>query len=216
MKEVLGGLYASPPEPLPFGPQLEARAFLLRRPRGNLLVYRAATVEGEREALVGLGGVSRQYLNHRHEAAPVCDWVAETFDAPVHCHEADAPGVREICAVGEKFAERHLLDEDFEIVPVPGHTPGATAYLCDTGEHRLLFTGDTLQPRSEGWIAVVLGGADRDRYVESLEQIRVLDFDVVVPWVASAGHPFYVPVDRAEIERQLDAVLARVRRGESH
>jgi hypothetical protein len=65
MKEVLGGLYASPPEPLPFGPQLEARAFLLRRPRGNLLVYRAATVEGEREALAGLGGVSRQYSTTR-------------------------------------------------------------------------------------------------------------------------------------------------------
>jgi hypothetical protein len=216
MKEVLRGLYASPPEPLPFGPKLDARAFLLRRPRGNLVLYRAATVEGERQALLELGGVSRQYLNHRHEAAPVCDWVAATFDAPVHCHEADAPGVREICTVGGTFSARQLLDDDFEIIPIPGHTPGATAYLWDTGEHRLLFAGDSLQPRAEGWIAVVLGGAHRDRYVESLELIRTLDFDVVVPWVASAGQPFYTPVGRAEIERQLDAVLARIRRGESH
>ncbi|MCR6679200.1 hypothetical protein NVV43_27385, partial [Escherichia marmotae] len=86
---------------------------------------RAATVEGEREALLELGGVTRQYLNHQHEAATVCDWVAATLDAPVHCHEADARAVRQVCSVGETFSERQLLDGDFEIIPIPGHTPGA-------------------------------------------------------------------------------------------
>ena len=216
MRQVIRGLYASPPEPLPFGPQLEVRAFLLQRTRGNLLIYRAATVEPEREALVELGGVSRQYLNHGHEAAPVCDWVAATFGAALDCHEADAAAVGQVCAVAGTFAERHLLDTDFEIIPTPGHTPGATAYLWDSGEHRCLFTGDTLQPRDDRWIAVLPDGGDRDRYIDSLELIRTLDFDVVVPWVTSAGQPFYRPVDRVEAERQLDAVLARLRRGENH
>ena len=32
-------MYALAPEPLPFAPSLEIRAFLLRRDRGNLLIY---------------------------------------------------------------------------------------------------------------------------------------------------------------------------------
>lgn len=78
----MGGLYASPPEPLAFGHSLERRGFLLRRERGNLLVYSIGTLEDEVEAIEDLSGISRQYLNHRHEGAPVCDWVAETFGAP--------------------------------------------------------------------------------------------------------------------------------------
>jgi hypothetical protein len=33
------GLYASSPEALPFAPSIDIRAFLLRRERGNLLLY---------------------------------------------------------------------------------------------------------------------------------------------------------------------------------
>jgi len=79
MDTVIPRLYKSLPEPLPFGPSLEIRAFLLQRERGNLLIYRAASIEHETEAISELGGISHQYLNHRHEAAPVCDWVSETF-----------------------------------------------------------------------------------------------------------------------------------------
>jgi hypothetical protein len=43
MDAVIPGLYASPPEPVPFGPSLEIPAFLLEREQGNLLVYRADT-----------------------------------------------------------------------------------------------------------------------------------------------------------------------------
>jgi hypothetical protein len=41
METVIPGLYASAPEPLPFAPSLDIRAFLLRREQGNLLVYSA-------------------------------------------------------------------------------------------------------------------------------------------------------------------------------
>jgi hypothetical protein len=136
METIIPGLYASAPEPLGFGPSLEIRAFLLQRERGNLLIYRASTLEQDVEAVGDLGGVSRQYLNHHHEASPACDWVARTFGAPLHVHEADARAVSEICNVDETFSERHKLDEDFEIIPVPGHTSGATAFLWDTGQHR--------------------------------------------------------------------------------
>jgi hypothetical protein len=155
MESIIPRLYASAPEPLGFGPSLEIRAFLLQSKRGNLLIYRAATLEQD---VADLGGIARQYLNHHHEASPACDWVASTFHAPLHVHEADARAVSEVCNVDETFSERHKLDEDFEIIPIPGHTSGATAFLWDTGQHRALFTGDTVFFIRGRWRAAVLDG----------------------------------------------------------
>jgi hypothetical protein len=70
MDNVIPGLYASTPEPLGFGPSLEIRAFLLQRQRGNLLVYRSEMLKRDVEEINALGGISRQYLNHHHEASP--------------------------------------------------------------------------------------------------------------------------------------------------
>ncbi len=215
MDKVISRLYASTPEPLGFGPSLEIRAFLLQRERGNLLVYRSGMLERDIEEINALGGISRQYLNHHHEASPACDWVANTFQAPLHVHEKEAPSVSEICNVAETFSKRHYLDDDFELIPVPGHTSGATAFLWDTGQHRCLFTGDTIFfPRGK-WVAAVLDGvSDRERYIESLELIHTLDFDLIVPGIAAAGQPYYALVEKPEAERRIDEILERLRRGE--
>ena len=216
MDTVIPGLYASEPEPLGFGPSLEIRAYLLQRERGNLLVYRSEALEQDVEALEDLGGISRQYLNHHHEASPACDWVANTFDAPLHVHEDDAAAAAEICNVGATFSERHKLGEDFEVIPIPGHTSGATAFLWDSGQHRVLFTGDTIFFGRSKWRAAVLDGvSDRERYIKSLGLIRSLDFDLVVPGIAVAGRPYYSFTDRAEATQQIDAILERLRRGEN-
>ena len=216
MYNVIPGLYASTPKPLGFGPSLEIRAFLLQRERGNLLVYRSEMLERNAEQINALGGISRQYLNHRHAASPTCDWVAKTFDAPLYVHEKEAPSVSETCNVAETFSERHHLDEDFEVIPIPGHTSGATAFLWDTGHHRCLFTGDTIFfPRGE-WVAAVLDGvSDRERYIESLELIRTLDFDLIVPGIAAASQPYYEFVKKAEAERRIGVILERLQRSKS-
>jgi glyoxylase-like metal-dependent hydrolase (beta-lactamase superfamily II) len=224
VKTVIPGLHASAPEPVPFGPALEIRAYLLQREGGNLLLYRADTLRQDEAALKDLGGVSRQYLNHRHEAAPACDWVGETFGARLFCHESDAVSASAGCNVDETFSERHRLDDDFEVIPVPGHTSGATAYLWDTGEHRCLFTGDTIFFPQGEWRALLLrsdapppldGASDRERYLESLELIRGLDFDLLVPDLATSGKPYYELVEKADAERRIDAILERVRHGEN-
>jgi hypothetical protein len=217
MDTVIPGLYASEPEPLGFGPSLEIRAFLLQRDRGNLLLYRASTLERDVLAVKDLGGLSRQYLNHRHEASPACDWVAKTFGAPLHCHENERRSVSETCNVDETFSERHMLDDDFEVIPTPGHTRGATVFLWDAGQHRCLFTGDTIYFHKGEWVAAVLDGvSDRERYIESLELIRSLDFDLIVPSVASAGQPYYASTDNADAQRRIGVILERLRRGENH
>jgi hypothetical protein len=206
------GLLASTPEPLPFAPSLDIRAFLLQRERGNLLVYSTAGLESDAAAIEEAGGISRHYLNHGHEALFASDWVA----APLFVHENERPAVAGAYDIRATFSRRHMLDDDFEVIPIPGHTGGATAYLWDSGNERLLFTGDTVYLDQGEWVAAVLESSDRARYVESLELIRELEFDLLVPWAATRGQPFYARTDAADTKRRIDAILERVRRGENH
>jgi Metallo-beta-lactamase superfamily len=210
MESAIEGLYASTPEPLPFAPALDIRAFLLRRSRGNVLVYSVSGLETDAPAIEDLGGISRQYLNHGHEAMFASDWV----DAPLFVHERERDSVAGAYHVRATFSRRHMLDEDFEVIPTPGHTSGATAYLWDSGRHRFLFTGDTIYLDDGEWVAAILDSSDRGRYVESLELIRELDFDVLVPWAATGGQPYYAVTSGADAQRRIDAILERVRRGE--
>jgi glyoxylase-like metal-dependent hydrolase (beta-lactamase superfamily II) len=177
-----------------------------------VLVYSTTGLESDATAIEGLGGISRHYLNHRHEAMFPSGWV----NAPLFVHERERGSVEKAYHVRGTFSKRHVLDEDFEVIPIPGHTSGATAYLWDSGRHRFLFTGDTIYLDDGEWVAAVLGSSDREAYVESLELIRALDFDVLVPWAASSGQPYYAVTSRADAGRRIDAILDRVRRGEDH
>jgi Metallo-beta-lactamase superfamily len=207
----LGGLYASAPEPLPFAPSLHIHTLLLRRDPGNLLVYSVPGLSAAASAIDGLGGVGRQYLSHWHEAMFASDRLA----APLFVHESDRDEVAQRTGVGGTFTDRHTLDGDFEVIPTPGHTPGATAYLWNSGQHRFLFTGDTIYLSKGEWVAAVLDSSDRGAYIDSLELIRDLDFDVLVSWAATAGKSYYAITSRCDSRRRIDEILERVRRGEA-
>jgi hypothetical protein len=198
------GLYASPPARLPFARSLEIRAFLLRRERGNLLLYTAPTVDAE--SLARLGGVARQYLGHWHEAM----FASDRIGAPLFCHANDRDSAEESIHVRGAFSKRHVLDGDLEVIPTPGHTAGATAYLWDSGQHRFLFTSDTVYLRDGEWAAAVLDSSDPGPYAESLALIRELDFDVLVPWAATAGGPWYAVTSQTHTGRRIDALLRRL------
>jgi glyoxylase-like metal-dependent hydrolase (beta-lactamase superfamily II) len=207
METGIDGLFASAPQQLPFAPRLDIRAFLLRRHHGNILVYSVTGLEGEAAAIEDLGGIARHYLNHRHEAMFASDWVT----APLFVHRDERAAVAKSYDVRATFSRRHFLDDDFEVIPTPGHTAGATAYLWDTGRHRLLFTGDTLFLDDGEWVAAVLPSSDRRAYLDSLELIRTLDFDVLVPW-AAAGEPLAI-TSKTDAQRRISAVIERLRGG---
>jgi glyoxylase-like metal-dependent hydrolase (beta-lactamase superfamily II) len=207
----LAALHASAPERLPFAPSLEIRAFLLERERGNVLMYSTAGLAADADALGARGDIVRQYLNHGHEAAFASDW----RPAPLFVHRNELDAVAATMKVRGTFSRRHTYDDDLEVIPVPGHTSGATAYLWDSGDHRMLFTGDTIMLSDGEWRAAVLESSDRAAYLESLELIRELDFDVLVPWATGAADPPYAWTSRADATRRIDAMLKRVRRGES-
>ena len=211
LETVIPGLHATTPEPLPFATSLHVRAFVLERDRGNILVYSTAGLEADAAAIEDLGGIARHYLNHRHEAM----FASDAVHAPLFVHENERDSVARAYHVRGTFSRRHVLDDDFEVIPTPGHTSGATAYLWDSGGHRALFTGDTIFLSGGEWVAAVLeGSSDRASYLESLELIRELDFDVLVPWAASAGEPYHAVISHAGAQRRIDAIIERVRRGE--
>ena len=197
---VIPGLHASDPEPLPFDSSLQIRSFLLEREAGNLLVYSTTNAAGD---------IWRQYLGHGHEAG----FASPAVRAPLFVHAADRAAVEQHVPVRAAFSRRHVLDDDFEVIPTPGHTPGATAYLWDTGEHRVLFTADTIMLRGGEWRAAVLASSDRAAYLESLALLRGLDFDVLVPWVAAGA--YHALTDREDARRRIGAIIDRVRRGAS-
>jgi hypothetical protein len=210
LESPIDGLYASAPETLPFAPGVDIRAFLLPRSRGNLLIYSTTAVDEGDPEIQDLGGVSRQYLNHRHEGMFMSDRVG----APLFLHAEERGSVEAKRHVRGTFSRRHMLDEDFEVIPTPGHTTGATAFLWDSGQHRFLFTGDTIYLDDGKWVAGLLESSDPVAFAHSLELVRELDFDVLVPWAATSGQPYHAITDRAETCHRVDAMLESIRRGE--
>lgn len=206
----IAGLYPTTAQTLPFSATTDVRAWILERPAGSLLVYSTGLLEQDADA-IRAHGVERQYLNHWHEA-----WIglppADLGLRLIH-HAAEDAQVRENGGHGSTFDRPFALDGDFQAIPIPGHTPGATAYLWDSGEHRLLFTGDSLYLDGEDWRVAVLDSSDRAAYVESLEAIRELDFDVLVPWASSVGGSDVSVVTPAQRRARIDAIVARVRAG---
>src|SRR3954468_23967327 len=209
MDSLMPRLSATEAQPLPFDTSLAIRRFLLERDAGNLLVYGGGTPLADVDEIDRRGGVVRRYLNHRHETAFGCGRIR----APLVVHAAEREAVERTCDVAAAFSKRHKPADDLEVIPTPGHTDGATSFLWDSGEHRLLFTGDTVYLRDGEWVAALLASSDREAYAQSLELLRDLDFDVLVPWAATRGDPSYAVVSHREARRRLEAILTRLRSG---
>jgi glyoxylase-like metal-dependent hydrolase (beta-lactamase superfamily II) len=210
MQQIAPGLHTTEPYDLGFGrTPLQARSYVLVRTEGNLAVYGADPLEPELDALRALGGVTAQYVNHVHEVSPAAARVRDALSAPLHAHEADGADA------DVTFTERHLVGEDFEVIPAPGHTPGATSFLWTTPEHRVLFTGDTVSLRDGEWVAALLDGiSDRTTYLETLELLAGLEFDLLVPGIAPVGDAAFAATTPEDARRRLGAIARRLRAGE--
>lgn len=190
------------------------RAFLLERERGNVLIGETGALAGELPKLAELG-VERQYLGHWHEAMFGPDEAARELGAEVIVGDSDAEKVREQgWKVDGTVTARETIDDDLEAIPIPGHTPGSVAYLWTTGGRRLLFTADSLYIRGGEWVIAVLESSDRERYADSLELLRGLEFDVLVPWAASGDGPYLWPVEPGESAERIGALLDELRSGD--
>jgi glyoxylase-like metal-dependent hydrolase (beta-lactamase superfamily II) len=203
------GLWATPAAPLPFDQTISVRAFLVERDAGNVLVYNAPGLEAAAGDIRGRGEVTRLLINHGHEGM----FGPPPIDAPIFVHERDRADLGSAIAVAGTFRGREKIGADIDVIPIPGHTPGSTAYLWDNGAHRFLFTGDSVWLDHGEWVAVVLDPGGRQDYIDSLKLMRDLDFDVLVPWGATEGEPPVAAVGPAEAAERLDAIIERVEAG---
>jgi hypothetical protein len=203
------GLLASPSAPLSFAPGERVRSFVLERDAGAVVIY-GGDLSGLEDGLDALG-VSRHYLGHWHEAG----FAGGDVGAPLLVHTADRAETEQRLHVRASFTRRHTLDDDLEVIPIPGHTPGSTAFLWDSGRERVLFTADSLyvDGTTGEWVGALLESSDRDAYLESLELLRGLEFDVLAPWVARAGSAPIVLTGPEDAQRRIGAVIKRIEAG---
>ncbi len=203
------GLRATPPAGLPFLANAQVRSFVLERPKGNVIVYNSPGLSEAASEIHALGDATHLLINHGHEAM----YGPPRLDVPVSVHERDRAETAGGLTVSGTFTRRQMIDDDLEVIPTPGHTPGTTSYLWDSGRHRFLFTGDFLWVEYGQWKAVVLGSSDRAASLDSLRLIADLDFDVLVPWAAMKGEPPVNVVDHDDARKRIDAVIASVEAG---
>lgn len=197
-------------QPLPSVADLVTRAYLITRADGNLLIYSTGLPE-EHQAIGDLGGIRRQYLSHVDEAGPALKTLQETFGSELwgHAVEADAVLRRAGVAPNRTFTgpETH---GDLEVMPLPGHTPGSTAYLYRSLHGRTyLFTGDTIGRDDRGvWTAGYLPFSDKAQLVATLRRLAELAPDVVLSSAFGRNHPHTEMTAPGQWRAAVDEALA--------
>jgi glyoxylase-like metal-dependent hydrolase (beta-lactamase superfamily II)/ferredoxin len=157
-----------------------ANSYFIQHPGGNWLVDSPRYIKHLIDAFERLGGLRYIFLTHEDDVADAAQYAAR-FGATRIIHRADAEVMPDAEWIVDGL-ETITLASGFDLIPVPGHTPGSSALLYD---RRFLFTGDHLwwdpetrsleAPRRLVW---------RSRAMEqSIQKLLTLRFE----WVL-AGH----------------------------
>lgn len=183
--------------------------FLLLRPEGNVLFYKAPH-EADFERITALGGIAHQILSHRHETDPSLDLVKKAFGTRLCSDALEAPEISKESAVDLTFDRADGALGSLEVLHTPGHTDGGIScvYRSPHGEV-YLFSGDTMIPVNGQWIAqtVAAHGGDATVLTQSLLRLRDLEPDLVLS-SASVGEPV-VEVERDQWLRAVEETAGR-------
>ena len=98
-------------------------------------------------------------------------------------------------------------DHTFNLLYTPGHTPGQVA--VHVPEERVVFTGDTIFCECQTWLMT----SNVDQWLESLERIRQLDVDILVPGHGPVTTLRYIETQRSVLLEWKAAVAAAVAKG---
>jgi cyclase len=95
----------------------------------------------------------------------------------------------------------------FHLIHTPGHTPGQVAVYVP--EERVVFTGDTVFSECQTWLMT----SDVSQWVASLDVVRGLDVDYIVPGHGPVTTKKYLATQRAVLLEWLSAVASAVAKG---
>jgi glyoxylase-like metal-dependent hydrolase (beta-lactamase superfamily II)/ferredoxin len=180
-------------------------SYFVRHPGGNWLIDSPKFLPRLVGRFEALGGIAHIFLTHRDDVADAHRY-AERFGGKRIIHRAELesqPGA-EVVLDGEGPVE---LAPEFLAIPTPGHTEGHCVLLF---RRRFLFTGDHLSWDRHGRRLA----ASHDycwyswpRQVESMAGLAGYPFEWVLP-----GHGQRVRLPQAEMRRQMNDLVARMRR----
>ncbi|HKW86372.1 MAG TPA: MBL fold metallo-hydrolase, partial [Nitrospiraceae bacterium] len=153
------------------------------------------------EAFERMGGVRYIFLSHEDDVADAARY-ASHFKATRIIHEEDAEAMPEtewlVRGIEPVVAISHV-----QFIPVPGHTAGSMALLCD---QRFLFSGDHLWwDRDEhglGVPSVLVWNEERLR--DSTMRLLHYTFEWVLP-----GHGERIHLSPADMREEVQRLLRR-------
>ena len=215
MRQIYPDLWVTEPERLtPDLPDLMVYGYLLVRETGNVLFCRSEHLE-DRRHIQDLGGITRHYLTHWHEAAPGLARIKNMFGSKLVCHRLAEKTVSKFSPVDVTFEARDVHLGDIEVIPSPGHTAGSTCF-CFKSPHgkTYLFAGDTIFPSRGTWQAFAAEDGNKSDLKESLAMLRSVEPDVVlcsaavadVPFKATSRAPWHAALDQAARSLPEDAI----------
>jgi glyoxylase-like metal-dependent hydrolase (beta-lactamase superfamily II) len=192
MKQIQPDLWVTEAEhPLPDElPDLMMCAYLVVRQQGNVLFCRSEHA-ADHQHMQALGGITRQYLTHWHEAAPGLARLKERFGSQLVCHRLAEVAVSKFSPVDHTFDTRHVQLGNVEVIPTPGHTAGSSCFRFKSPHGKTyLFVGDTIFPSRGSWQAVAFDDGNKTDLKNSLALLRELNTDVVLCGASVADVPF--------------------------
>ena len=205
MKPIFPDLWQSPTEH-PFGNRTTTHAYLLLQPGGNVLFYGMSADDDDLEQIEQLGGISRQYLSHRHEAGRGLAIIKKRFGSLLCCHQLDTHSVRSACPVDLEVSQQEIHLGNIEIISTPGHTEGSLCFVVASSTGRkYLFTGDSIYADDNDWGTYVSRG-QRKTLAKSLELLRDAQPDVVMS-SASVGPNAVCEMVPGQWENIIDATI---------
>ena len=181
-----------------------ANSFYVRHAAGNWLIDSPRYLKHLVDAFERMGGVAYIFLTHEDDVADAARY-AKRFGAKRIIHRKDIQAMPDAEAVIEELIPR-LFSPDWNIIPVPGHTPGS---MCLLYQDRFLFTGDHLwwdpelrrldSPRQLVWDADALG--------RSISTLTQYSFE----WVL-AGHGGRIHLPQIQMQTALRDLIRRRQR----
>ena len=172
-----------------------ANSYFIRHSDGNWLVDSPRYVKHLVDALERMGGLRYIFLTHEDDVADAARYAAR-FGATRIIHRADAEAMPDAEWIVDG-SDSIPLAPQFNLIPVPGHTPGSCALLYD---QRFLFTGDHLwwDPETRSLQAPQRLVWRSRAMVQSLEKLLGDQFEWVLP-----GHGDRIKLTPEEMRNQL-------------
>ena len=172
-----------------------ANSYFIRHSDGNWLVDSPRYVKHLVDALERMGGLRYIFLTHEDDVAEAARYAAR-FGATRIIHRADAEAMPDAEWIVDG-SDSIPLAPQFNLIPVPGHTPGSSALLYD---QRFLFTGDHLwwDPETRSLQAPQRLVWRSRAMVQSLEKLLGDQFEWVLP-----GHGDRIKLTPEEMRNQL-------------